>query len=327
MQPNLIKLKESYDNAEREADAFRKALEDQISDLLSQNSLPIAIPIESRTKKWSSILVKLDRLAESWEDVSQIWDLVGLRIVFLFPEEVAGACGLIERNFEIVYRENTSQRLSSNEFGYQSIHFVVRLLPSWLKVPTLRNHNNFQAEIQVRTLSQHNWAIASRLLQYNNESFAPPSVQRSMFRVAALLELVDLELDRIQKQRDDYKKQVSTGGYNQTLNIDLLGAILNTYLPASHRVPKDDYSGLLSDLTRCKVLEGTQVIALIDKHLGQALVNDKMAINEIRLGNSPYENDPASLEKGVFYSHVGLMQNILNLEFGLDWRKIKNRVD
>lgn len=102
---------------------------------------------------------------------------------------------------------------------------------------------------------------------------------------------------------------------------------MKAYLPPSHRLPNENYTGLLSDLIRCGVSEGTKVIALIDKHLQQALANDKMAVIEIRSGNSTYEYDPARLEKGIFYSHVGLMQNILNLEFGLDWRKIKNRVD
>ena len=141
-----------------------------------------------------------------------------------------------------------------------------------------------------------------------------------------LRELVNIELDHVQRQRDAYRAQVSTGGYNQSLNIDLLEALLNVYLPESHRVPKDDYSGLLADLTRCGVSEGTKVIALINKHLRQALANDKMAVNEIRKGNSSYEYDSERLKKDVFYSHVGLVQNILNLEFGVNWRKIQNRV-
>ena len=185
MQTNLTNLKESYDKTVPEADAFRKALKAQLTDLLEQNSLRPAIPIEDRTKKWTSILVKLDRLAESWDEAKKIWDLVGMRVVFLFPEEAAQACGLIEKSFEIIYRTNNPHKLSPNEFGYQSVHFTVRLLPTWLNVPSLRTFASFQAEIQVRTLSQHNWAVASRLLQYNVQSFAPPSVQRSLFRIAA----------------------------------------------------------------------------------------------------------------------------------------------
>lgn len=117
MSINLIKLKESYDKTVEDANAFRKALIDQLTDLLGQNSLRPAIPIESRTKGWTSILVKLDRLAESWDDVKQIWDFVGLRVVFLFPEQAARAGALIENNFTIIYRADKSHILSPQEFG------------------------------------------------------------------------------------------------------------------------------------------------------------------------------------------------------------------
>lgn len=324
MSVNLVKLKESYDKTVRGADAFGKALTDQLTDLLEQNSLRPAIPIENRTKEWSSILVKLDRLAETWDDVKQIWDFVGLRVVFLFPEQTARACALVENNFTISYRDDKGHKLSPHEFGYKSVHFTVRLRPEWSRVPTLRNYADLQAEIQIRTLAQHNWAVAARILQYNDQSFAPPSVQRSLFRVAALLELVDLELGRVQTDRDSYKAQVVSHGYDQTLNVDLLVAILSSFLPDSHRIPNDKYSDLLFDLNRCGVSKGTQVIDLIHEHLEQALANDRIAVEAIRSGNSAYENDPIRLEKGVFYSHVGLIQNILNLAYGPNWRKISN---
>ncbi|HED13138.1 MAG TPA: hypothetical protein ENI62_05705 [Gammaproteobacteria bacterium] len=240
---------------------------------------------------------------------------------FLFPEEVAQACSLIDKNFKVEYRKNIGQKLLPNEFGYQSVHFTVRLLPEWLSVPSLRNYSAFQAEIQVRTLSQHNWAVAARLLQYNDESFAPPSVQRSFYRVAALLEVVDLELERVHKERKSYKERITADGFDQPLNVDLLEAILAANLPKSHRLDVDDNATLLLDLNRCGVKKGAEVIALIDKHLTQALVNDAMALKAAQAGDTTYEVDPSRLKNGVFYSHVGLMQNILNLEYGVDWRR------
>lgn len=313
-------LKESYDQVVEEADRFRKALRAQVSDLLEQNTLRPPIPIESRIKEWPSILLKLDRLSESWTNAHQIWDLIGLRFIFLFPEEAAQACSVIDQNFEVVYRINVGQKLLPNEFGYQSVHFTVRLLPEWLKVPSLRNYSTFQAEIQVRTLSQHNWAVASRLLQYNDQSYAPPSLQRSLYRVAALLEVVDLELERVHKEREIYKKQITADGFDQPLNVDLLEVILDACLPESHRLAADDYATLLLDLNRCGIGMGAEVITLIDKHLNQALVNDAMALKAAKTGDETYEDDPVRLNKGVFYSHAGLMQNILNLEYGVDWR-------
>jgi putative GTP pyrophosphokinase len=314
-------LRESYDNVTPEARNFSEALKDQLSVLLRQNTLSPAVPIESRIKLWPSILSKLDRLGEQWKDVREIWDLIGLRLIFLFPEETARACSLIDQNFDVLYRSNEGQKHSTNEFGYQSIHFTIRPLKKWLQVPTFRNHTGFQAEIQVRTLSQHNWAVASRLLQYNNQEYAPPSVQRSMYRVAALLEVVDLELDRVQRLREHYKQQLSSSSYSEELNVDLLESLLEAHMPHSHGVDGDDYAGLMIDLNKVKITTGHQVISLIDKHLPQALSNDAAVVSAIRSGDTSFEIDRQRLRKGVFYSHVGLMQNILNLEFGLAWRK------
>lgn len=322
MSSHLEELRQSYDITKEHADRFRSALEDQLSQLLHQNSLRPATPIESRTKNWDSILVKCSRLDEMWKDMKQIWDYVGLRTVFLFPTDAAQACSLIEKNFDVKFRSNVGQELANNEFGYHSVHFTVCLRPEWMTVPTLRDYLNFPAEIQVRTLSQHNWAVASRLLQYNEPSFAPQSVQRSLFRVAALLEIVDLELERVQAERYAYRNEVLIDEAEQPLNVDLLEVVLSRHFPKSHWIPDDDYSAVIVDLRRCGITEVLKLIDLIDKHLRQALANDQIALKEIRSGNPTYSANPARVEKGVFYSHAGLMLNILDLEFGTDWRKV-----
>ena len=149
-------------------------------------------------------------------------------------------------------------------------------------------------------------------------------VQRSLFRVAALLEVVNLELSRVHKGRDDYKAKLKRGAFDQDLNVDLLEAILLAYLPRRNRAPRDDYAALLFDLKRCKVATGPQLIAIIDKHRAEALSNDKMVLKALRSGNSTYAPVPQLTEKGAFYSHVGLVQNMLNLEYGSDWRRKRN---
>lgn len=318
-QESLTKLQGSYDNAKPHAKLFLKAVSDQFSDLLAQHSIHPVIPVEGRIKEWPSILSKIDR-NETWSDVSQIWDFIGLRGVFLFPSEMEQACALIDENFVVRYRSNASDNLSANEFGYRSVHFNVTLKPEWLKLPSLRSYPDFRAEFQIRTLAQHNWAAAAHLLQYKQKSYAPPSVQRSLPRLAALLELVDFELARVANERKLYTDELSELNFDQPLNVDLLASILRSRLPEPNRLPSENYAKLLSDLISRKIFQGTQVLTLLDKHRNQALANDKVVVNEIRSGNTTYENDPARQSRSVYYSHVGLMQHILNLEFGTSWR-------
>jgi putative GTP pyrophosphokinase len=324
---DIAKLKSSYDELNGRADSFRKALLDQLNDLFEQHSLRPALPIESRTKKWPAILRKTDRLSEKWEDVRRIWDLIGFRLVFLLPDEAAYARGVIENTFDVTWQKDLGSNLLPHEFGYRSVHYTVRLLPQWLAVPSLRSFGDFLAELQVRTLSQHNWAAASRNLQYEDPNFAPPDIRRSLFRLAALLEVVDLELRRVQVERAAYKEQISDEAIAGDLNADVLDAILQKYLPSSHREPNEDLTFLLRDLNRSGISTGKDLVDLIDKHLAQALINETAAIREVLGGNPTYEAAKDRASRGVFYNHVGLMQNILYLQFGLDWRKRRSSAE
>lgn len=317
----LSALLKSYEETKQHADRFREALQAQLSELLRQASLPLAVPIESRTKNWASIVTKVDRLALSLDHVKELWDLVGFRLIFLLSAEAARACNMITQKFDVVHREDTGDRLKPKEFGYQSVHFIVRAAAEWLKVPTLQEFKSFLAEIQVRTLSQHNWAVASRLLQYNQEADVPVSVQRSLHRVAALLELVDLELERVSEQRAAYRGRMHDEGLDKQLNVDLLIGLLDQHLPESHRVIDDDYVALLHDLGKCKIKTARELVGIIHKHLVNALTNDAAAVQAVRSGDRSYSGDQDRVSGGVFYSHVGLVQNMLNSEFGTSWRK------
>lgn len=57
--------------------------------------------------------------------------------------------------------------------------------------------SGLKAEVQVRTVTQHVWAAASHVLQYKQEASVPLPVRRSIYRVSALLETVDLEFERV----------------------------------------------------------------------------------------------------------------------------------
>lgn len=79
---DLAQLRTVYDQTKPEIDRFRESFRDQISVLLEQASLSTAIPIESRTKTWSSIAAKIDRHLLNPQRPADLWDLVGIRVVF-----------------------------------------------------------------------------------------------------------------------------------------------------------------------------------------------------------------------------------------------------
>ncbi|HEX9201165.1 MAG TPA: RelA/SpoT domain-containing protein [Acidobacteriaceae bacterium] len=322
-------LLQSYNDNRQKADEFRRALSIQLETLIKRFSLSLATPIESRIKSWSSIVRKADRLHSDLIDVLDLTDFVGLRLVFLFSSEVARAQELINQYLDVIGHEDKGHHLEVGEFGYKSIHYDVRFKKTWCELPTFKDFDRFRAEIQVRTLSQHTWAVASRLLQYHQEAAVPAPIQRKMNILAAVLELVDSEMELIQSQKTSYalkaEKALQIDALDKlklgTLDVDLLGAVLSHFLPDTHKIHDEPYGGLFHDLQVVGVLTVGQLLDLIAECLPHALENDAAALTEARRGNPLYIGDMEKISEGFFYSHVGLIRNMLNQRYGENWRR------
>ena len=118
--------------------------------------------------------------------------------------------------------------MTEGQFGYQSWHYVIAFPEKWLSVPSLCDFRGLRAELQLRTIAQHLWAAASHKLQYKAESSVPLPIRRSIHRVSALLETVDLEFDRVLQEREDYLKQAASRQPTKPINVDVLAQILDS---------------------------------------------------------------------------------------------------
>jgi len=68
--------------------------------------------------------------------------------MLLFMRDVEKTCSIIQENFDIEERHNTFDRLTQDQFGYSSIHFILKLKSHWLSVPTIAPYDGLKAEIQ-----------------------------------------------------------------------------------------------------------------------------------------------------------------------------------
>lgn len=294
----------------------------QLGHLIESEPISIGFPIQTRVKSWSSIAEKLTRKSLSLKSLKDLNDLVGLRLVLQFRRDVQTVCTLIESNFNIVDRYDTARRLKEDQFGYSSIHFVIKLPEAWLAVPTMKDMAGLKAEIQVRTLSQHIWAEASHTLQYKHEESVPEPVRRSISRVSALLETVDLELERVLKERDDYRDTLNTSSEDALLNVDIIERAMDQHFPAINKHPeKEDYSELLQDVTHFNIKTQAQFISILKNHYDKVMADDR-ARAEGNLGGKKNDKDSLSLEKGkevAYYYHTGLARTAMKYEFGDKW--------
>jgi GTP pyrophosphokinase len=313
-------LETEYNSLYSLALKFSEELRKQLIELLEQNEISLAFPIESRVKSWNSLSGKVEAKSVSIENIKDMYDFVGLRIILLFRRDLLNVCRILGSNFNVIEHEDTQMRLRENEFGYLSFHYIIELPETWLAIPTFSLFKDFKAEIQVRTAAQHIWASASHKLQYKKESNVPVSIRRSINRVSAILEIVDLEIERVLIERSEYIKDVDIKEESIGLNVDLLKQIIDSYMPKENWKENEPYAELLEDLLHFGIDNSSKLISLLEKRLDDGLRLDLERVEDFRAHPDPSMASPERIAKGVFYTQVGLIRRMLSLEFPDLWK-------
>lgn len=321
MNKELLKI--DYENQKPKAVRFKQAVSEQLHDLLDKDLVTLGTPLESRIKSLTSIQEKLDRKKKVIQSVTELDDFVGIRIIVLFRSDIEKVCNIVKTNFEIIDIEDVSKRLSDDQFGYQSTHYTIKLPQEWLSLPTLSDLNQLKAEVQIRTLAQHIWAVASHKLQYKQEQSVPVPLRRSINRVSALLETVDLEFERVLIERHDYREEsLQTVDDNSGFDVLVLEAICDKLLPAENKdAGHEDYSRLLEQLIEYGFDNASKLEALIDAHIDEALAEDRERVSEELVEQNEYV-DQERLSQGVFFTHAGLIRGCLSAELGENYEPI-----
>lgn len=314
---SIRSLENSYEEIYLLAERLHKAICEQICSIIDAKGLTLGVPLESRIKSWASIQEKVERTGLSINEVRELNDLIGVRAILLFRDELDEFQSIVRDTFDIISEEDTAERLGEAQFGYQSRHLVVRLPREWLKIPSLEGLDGLRVEIQIRTVAQHIWAAASHKLQYKRERSVPLPVRRAIFRVSALLETVDLELLRVLEERASYlSESLKKDDADGQLNVDNLKEGLKAHFPEKNLGEHEPYDKLLQDLTYLGVETWSQFEKMIEKHLDETTDHEKKTV-EARLENEDFAGtDNARLSQDVFFKHVGLARQVLRLEFG-----------
>lgn len=205
--------------------------------------------VEQRAKEPSSLGRKSGTPAETnpnspkySEPLKQITDLAGVRIIAYFRKTVKDINELIHDEFEIVEQSDKGQELIDEErFGYQSVHYLVRLKPERARLAEYERFANALAEIQVRTILQHAWAEIEHDIQYKSSTTIPKEIRRRFMALAGLIELADKEFQDIQDQDRDLAlrstERILKGDLvGVEITPDALKSFLDTKLGTNERI-------------------------------------------------------------------------------------------
>jgi putative GTP pyrophosphokinase len=181
----------------------------------------------------ASIPSDSDANAPKYRDpLREITDLAGVRIIAYFPAELVSVDGMLSEEFEVIERSDKSEvLLEEDRFGYQSVHYLVRISERRCSFAEYERFRGAIAEVQVRTILQHAWAEIEHDIQYKSAAAIPVEIHRRFTALAGLLEIADREFQAIQDDdkslRTSARSRVDVG---QLEDVEVTPDALKAYL-------------------------------------------------------------------------------------------------
>lgn len=207
---NLVnrRILEEYRKTEKDFKLLDQIVGEKLQAIVNESSIR-TFAIQHRIKSEESLAGKLVRKEGWYNQLSDLRDILGARVICYFSDDVDRVGKLIEQVFEVDEEASTDKRelIAASTFGYLSLHYICRLPEGGDYPPELRK---WRFEIQVRTLLQHVWSDVDHDIGYKAEFGMPRDAVRGFARISALLELADDEFVRVRNLMSDYTSSVRT---------------------------------------------------------------------------------------------------------------------
>jgi putative GTP pyrophosphokinase len=213
--PDQVSTGKRYQALRPEFEAQLQTIYQQLRQLSA--ALRFTPTIKYRVKTFENYYSKMSMLDQQKPGQAiLISDLLGLRVICPFLEDLTVVEQLITANFNVVELERKGERHSFREFGYDSVHLLVQLAePAGAWLPRTAQ----VCEIQLRTILQDAWAEVEHELVYKSDlAFPNDSIKRKLACLNASLGLSDLIFQEIR----DYQKELRTRGLQRRRSVEEL---------------------------------------------------------------------------------------------------------
>ncbi len=199
-----------YEAKKHVYEALCTSLKRLMGELLHASGLEV-LSISGRVKTKESLAEKISRPGKQYKKLSDITDLVGLRIVTFFEDDVDAVAGLLEREFSLVQEHCVDKRayVEPDKFGYRSLHNVCLLSEPRRSLTENASFSGELFEVQVRSILQHAWAEIEHDLGYKGAITIPNEIKRQLSRVSGLLEIADRDFREIRDKSRAYRAKAS----------------------------------------------------------------------------------------------------------------------
>ena len=189
---------DSLEEAKETFAALARSLLKQVPGLqLSKIEARVKDREECIHKFQSKYLLALEATQQPYTIPEHVTDLIGLRIVCLYEDEVHRVKKVLSEHFEVIDTTDKSASLESTEgeFGYKGLHLDLRLGAARRNLPEYASYADSRVEVQIRTIIQDSWSVLDHQIKYKKS--IPGSLKRRINTLAALFELADREFREI----------------------------------------------------------------------------------------------------------------------------------
>jgi putative GTP pyrophosphokinase len=155
--------------------------------------------IKKFTRKYQG---DLEESATPYEIKDHVTDLVGLRLVCLYEDEIEPMGQLIREHFDVIDVTDKTAEIegTENAFGYKGLHLDLRLDPVRAAMPDYAQFASYRFELQIRTVVQDSWSTLDHKIKYKKS--IPAALKRRINTLAALFELADREFRQVREETE-----------------------------------------------------------------------------------------------------------------------------
>lgn len=203
-----------------------------------------------------------------------ITDLVGVRVICLYEDDIYRISEILRRNFDETSEPTDKSSIleqSKNQFGYKGYHMDLEFNQQRLTLDEYKKYVGVKFEVQIRTIVQDAWSVIDHKIKYKKN--IPQNLERSINRLAAVFEIADQEFLRIRNETVETLDSAIT-------NLDQSEALkeepLNVFTFSSiiwnkfnkYNLAGDKIDGFVEEVKQAKPdINAGNILEAIDKYL------------------------------------------------------------
>jgi putative GTP pyrophosphokinase len=198
-------FRDFYDASRSTLDAANTTYMTLIRSLLATDEHIAGVKVEGRVKDREECLSKfrrkyqtnIEKDKKAYAIQEHITDLIGLRVVCFYEDEVERVRKLVEAEFHVISVTDKTAQMEDTEasFGYKGLHLDLKLSDERQTMREYAACAEFPFELQIRTVVQDSWSVLDHKIKYKKS--IPNNLKRRINTLAALFELADREFRAI----------------------------------------------------------------------------------------------------------------------------------